>query len=136
MLYKKGSLMVIHPSFGKMICCSAILLLSLFVEPNLGQSFEGIFEPSLGQSFEGLASLISNLVSLDNSDLVFISDFQTPQQVFLTLCYTVFENHQKCLILVTYFNVDFCKVRLRHFVMKTLRICLFTNNNHALKYHV
>ena len=123
MLYKKGSLMVIHPSFGKMICYSAILLLSLFVEPNLGQSFEG------------LASLISNLVSLDNSDLVFISDFQTPQQVFLTLCYTVFENHQKCLILVTYFNVDFCKVRLRHFVMKTLRICLFTNKNHALNYH-
>ena len=82
--------MVIHPSFGKMICYSAILLLSLF------------FEPNWGQSFEGLASLISNLVSLDNSDLVFISDFQTSQQVsnFQLSNATVFENQQKCLILV------------------------------------
>ena len=72
-MYKKRSLMVLHPSFGKMICYSAILLLSLFFEPNLGQDTTS--------SFEGLASLISNLVSLDNSDLVFISDFQTSQQV-------------------------------------------------------
>ena len=73
-MYKKRSLMVLHPSFGKMICYSAILLLSLFFEPNLGQD-------DTTSSFEGLASLISNLVSLDNSDLVLISDFQTSQQV-------------------------------------------------------
>ena len=34
-------------------------------------------------SFEGLATLIANLVSVDNSDLVFISDFKNPQQVNL-----------------------------------------------------
>ena len=73
-LYKKGSLMVTHPSFGKMICYSAILLLSLFFEPNLGQD-------ETASTFEGLASLISNIVSLDNSDLVFISDFHNSQQV-------------------------------------------------------
>ena len=33
--------------------------------------------------FEGLANLISNLVSVDNSDLVFISDFKSFQQVCL-----------------------------------------------------
>ena len=95
--------MVIHPSFGKMICYSAILLLSLF------------FEPNWGQSFEGLASLISNLVSLDNSDLVFISDFQTSQQVsnFQLSNATVFENQQKCLILKLIFVIG--KTRLCDF---------------------
>ena len=101
--------MVIHPSFGKMICYSAILLLSLF------------FEPNWGQSFEGLASLISNLVSLDNSDLVFISDFQTSQQVsnFQLSNATVFENQQKCLILKLIFVIG--KTRLCDFSQQSKR---------------
>ena len=71
-MYKKTSPMVLRPSFGKMICYSAMLLLSLFFEPNLGQT---------ASTFEGLGSLMSNIASLDNSDLVFISDFHTSQQV-------------------------------------------------------
>ena len=71
--------MVIHLSFGKMICYSAILFFLSLLKPTWGQ--ESFFNPE--PSFAGLADLLSNLVSVDNSDLVFISDFQTYQQVTL-----------------------------------------------------
>ncbi len=33
------------------------------------------------QAFEGLSDLIANIVTLDNTELVFISDFVLPKQV-------------------------------------------------------
>ena len=66
----------------KMMTFSQILLfLALTTATIYAQETGSDMIQKKDQSFEGLGDLLTNMVSLDNTELIFISDFTLPQQV-------------------------------------------------------